>query len=32
VLFWNMILELKVVYGNVNNCNSNATIIRRGIT
>ena len=32
VLFWDMILELKIVYGNVNYGHSNATIIRRGIT
>ena len=32
VLFWNMMLELKIVYGNVNNGQGNAIIIRRGIT
>ena len=32
VLFWDMILELKIVYGNVNNGHRNATIITRGIT
>ena len=32
VLFWDMIFELKLVYGNVNNGHGDATIIRRGIT
>ena len=32
VLFWNMMLELKIVYGNVNNSQGNATIIKSGIT